>query len=288
MTGEWQDAYPAAAGVFTRQWFAMYVLVLQLAATIACVVTGATLAWRRPDDWMVLLSALILIWAPLGFGLLGYTDTYTSVPWRYWRPLSALRQFANAVGIGGPHTAVPRIPGRPFRPTLDEVGAGACNGDDCNRDGRTRGASVDRHYLGDAVREPGHAADSSRCSPDLSLPVHCNTGPAAADARRSPGACAASHLAARRLANRAVCGTAVECTRVACPVAPGHHRSYPDPPHSRHRSAATSAVGRGTHRPAHVCIYRADAGGGEHLHPSRRGGSKRPVTVLATCCSPYS
>ncbi|MFN8466853.1 MAG: histidine kinase [Caldilineaceae bacterium] len=97
--GEWQDAYPAAAGVFTRQRFAMYVLVLQLAATTACVVTGATLAWRRPDDWMVLLSALILIWAPLGFGLLGYTDTYTSVPWRFWRLLGAMRQFVNTVGM---------------------------------------------------------------------------------------------------------------------------------------------------------------------------------------------
>jgi signal transduction histidine kinase len=97
--GEWQDAYPAAAGLFARQQFAMYVLVLQLAATTACVVTGATLAWRRPDDWMVLLSALILIWAPLGFGLLGYTDTYTSVPWRFWRLLSAMRQFANTVGM---------------------------------------------------------------------------------------------------------------------------------------------------------------------------------------------
>lgn len=97
--GEWQDAYPAAAAVFSRQQFAMYVLVLQLAATVACVVTGATLAWRRPDDWMVLLSALILIWAPLGFGLLGYTDTYTSVPWRFWRLLGAVRQFANTAGI---------------------------------------------------------------------------------------------------------------------------------------------------------------------------------------------
>src|SRR5512147_614879 len=35
--GEWQDAYPAAAALSTRQQFAMYVLVLQLAATTACV-----------------------------------------------------------------------------------------------------------------------------------------------------------------------------------------------------------------------------------------------------------
>ncbi len=53
-------------------------------------------AARRLDG---LLSALILIWAPLGFGLLGYTDTYTSVPWRFWRLLSAMRQFANTVGM---------------------------------------------------------------------------------------------------------------------------------------------------------------------------------------------
>ncbi len=61
--------------------------------------TGVTLAWRRPDDWMVLLSALILIWAPLGFGLLGYTDTYTAVSWRYWRLLGSMRQFASTMGM---------------------------------------------------------------------------------------------------------------------------------------------------------------------------------------------
>ncbi len=96
---EWQDAYPVAAKLFTRPQFATYVLVLQLGATTACVVTGVILAWRRPDDWMVLLSALILIWAPLGFGLLGYTDTYTAIPWRYWQLLSSIRQFASTVGM---------------------------------------------------------------------------------------------------------------------------------------------------------------------------------------------
>lgn len=95
----WQDAYPAAAGLFSRPQFAIYVLVLQLAATAACVVTGATLAWRRPDDWMVLLSALILVWVPLGFGLLGYTDTYSAVSWRYWQLLGSMRQFANTMGV---------------------------------------------------------------------------------------------------------------------------------------------------------------------------------------------
>ena len=85
---------------------------------------------------MVLLSALILIWVPLGFGLLGYTETYTSVSWRYWQMLGLMRQFANTVGLAALMLLFLALSGRPLRATLDEVGAGATGGDD--RDGNDR------------------------------------------------------------------------------------------------------------------------------------------------------
>lgn len=93
------DSYPAVAGLLSRRQFALYVLAMQLLATAACLVLGVILAWRRHDDWMVLLVALTLIWAPLGFGLVGYADTYLAVSWRYWQLLRLLRLFAGTAGM---------------------------------------------------------------------------------------------------------------------------------------------------------------------------------------------
>ena len=96
---ELHDSYPAVASLLSRRQFSLYVLLLQLVATAACITVAAILAWRRPDDWMVLLAALILIWAPLNFGLLGYAETYMAVSWRYWRLLEFLRLFTSMVGM---------------------------------------------------------------------------------------------------------------------------------------------------------------------------------------------
>lgn len=93
------EAYGAVTGLLPRKSFALYVLMLQLAAMGACVIVGVILAWQRPDDWMVLLAALVLIWAPFGFGLLGYTETYTAVSWRFWRLLELMRTMVGTIGL---------------------------------------------------------------------------------------------------------------------------------------------------------------------------------------------
>ena len=267
---EWQDAYAAVVGLLSRRQFASYVLALQLAAAAACVVTGVVLAWRRPDDRMVLLSALLLIWAPLGFSLLGYTEAYTAVPWRYWRLLATMKLFASTVGMAALVLLFLVFPDGRFVPrwmkcALIPLAAMIVIGTAGLESVAWTGITWQVLMIGLVTLLVAAVVAQVYRYRNVATPVQRQQTRAVVLVLALFPAWLIISLLAEQLAGPPW-GTLVSFVRLA----PGYRGADPSPAHSRHRGAAISAVGRGAHRTAHVCVYSPDPVRGVHLCARRR------------------
>ncbi len=95
------QAYQTVAPILTLRTFGRLVLAGRYAGLLAFLGVAGLIVWRRPNDRMGLIVALMLITFPLMFDLGGYSDTWQPYPAPWWPILDAAVNFIT-LAVGPP------------------------------------------------------------------------------------------------------------------------------------------------------------------------------------------
>lgn len=83
---DWQfhQSYPAVASFVTRGTYAAYYIGLNYAVALLSIAVAVLIHWRRAAEPVAWLASVLLMVAPVSFGLGGYTEywSYYPAPWR--------------------------------------------------------------------------------------------------------------------------------------------------------------------------------------------------------------